>query len=107
MFYNIYAGLGGGFGGASYRYTMDFSSEDEALKCAYLEARDEYESYAGMHGLFGPEDAWENPEDYGVDEMDDETIEMLYEEDLESWVDYYVTPTDEDNEIDPSELEYK
>lgn len=107
MLYNIYAGLGGGFGGATYKCTMEFNSEDDASRYAYLEARDDYDSYGGMHGLFDPEDAWENPEDYGFDEMTEEAIEELYEEDLESWIDYYVIPTDEDDEIDESELDYR
>lgn len=49
--YNIYAGLGGGFGGASYQGTGDFKSLADAENEAYQLAVEEYESYSGCHGL--------------------------------------------------------
>lgn len=51
MKYKIYAGLGGSFGGATYQYIDDFSTEEDALDTAYLLAVQEYESYEGLHGL--------------------------------------------------------
>ena len=51
MKYAIYAGLNGGFGGATFQYVDDFDSEYEALDAAYDKAVEEYESYEGCHGL--------------------------------------------------------
>lgn len=36
MKYKIYAGLGGSFGGATYQYTDEFRTEEDALDTAYL-----------------------------------------------------------------------
>ena len=49
--YNIYAGLGGSFGGATYQYTSEFEDIDEAIDAAYTEAVEIYDSYEGLHGL--------------------------------------------------------
>lgn len=51
MKYKIYAGLGGGFGGATYQMTEDYASIDEALEDAYNLSVEEYQSYEGMHEL--------------------------------------------------------
>lgn len=51
MKYKIYAGLSGGFGGATYQKTEDYSSMDEALEDAYALAVEEYQSYEGCHGI--------------------------------------------------------
>ena len=56
MKYKIYAGLGGGFGGATYQMTEDYASIDEALKDAYNLSVEEYQSYEGMHGIMSWED---------------------------------------------------
>lgn len=105
MLYNIYAGLGGSFGGANYIGTMDCENEEKASDCAYEYACEEYDSYGGMYGLFSPDDAYDNPEDYGLSENPtEEEVEELWREDKESWIDYYVIPTDEDT-IDADEIE--
>ena len=49
--YNIYAGLGGSFGGAAYRGTGDFKSLADAENEAYELAVEEYQSYEGYHGI--------------------------------------------------------
>lgn len=54
--------------------------------------------------MFDPSNAWENPEDYGCEEMTDEIIEELFQDDRESWIDYYVIPTEED-EIEKEDIE--
>ena len=51
MKYAIFAGLNGGFGGATFQYVDDFDSKDEALGAALDKAVEEYESYEGCHGL--------------------------------------------------------
>ena len=70
-YYKIYAGLGGGFGGAEYLWTDEYTSEDKAVECAYNQACELYYDYL----------------------TEDELSEME-SEDLETWVDYYVIETD-------------
>lgn len=106
MLFNIYAGLGGGFGGARYMGTIDCENENAASDYAYELARDEYNLYEGMYGLFDPGDAYDNPEDYGLsDEPTEDEIEELVLEDMENWIDYKVIPANEDENIDECERE--
>lgn len=107
--YNIYAGLGGSFGGANYQFTTLCETEDEALGEAFESACEEYEQYSGLHGLPGWEDAvheyCENnnlSEDELTDE-DSQEIEECYNDTRESWLDYYVVATDKDG-IDQNDL---
>lgn len=90
--YKIYAGLGGGFGGAQYIETVEAASAKEALEIAYEYAVDEYESYEGLHGLTSYEDIVVNPGEYGLDEdcQDEEYLWEAYEEERSDWLDYYV-----------------
>lgn len=107
--YNIYAGLGGSFGGARYQFTSLCETIEEAKDEAFQAACEEYESYAGIHGLPSWEDAIAdycadndiNPDEYSGE--DSEAVEEYYNEIRESWLDYSVVPTDEDN-IDPEDL---
>ena len=94
MKYKIYAGLGGGFGGATYQATEDYASMDEALADAYNLAVEEYQSYEGMYGIMSWEDCREDLEESGFD-YDDETVDNRYQEELESWLSYYVEPEEE------------
>lgn len=84
MKYKIYAGLGGGFGGANYQYTDDFASQSDAINAAYECALEEYEGYEGLHGLRSIDDIMEED---GIDDYDDALAS--YEEERESWLDYY------------------
>lgn len=94
--FNIYAGLGGSFGGASYRGTGDFKSLADAEEEAYQLAVEEYESYSGCHGLLSWGDvADENGLDYNEDSSE---IDDLYIEEMESWLDYYAVLADEDED---------
>lgn len=100
MKYNIYAGLSGSFGGATYQGALE-GSEDEAERTAWEYAIEEYESYGGMHGLLTWDDVAEenelNPRE-DIEEIDD-----LYMEEIESWIEYYAVPFDEDEDFDPEE----
>lgn len=88
--YKIYAGLGGGFGGAQYVTTEEFESEEAASRYAYECAIEDYQSYEGLHGLASFGDICENPEDYGLDEdFCDEDAEQIYQEEIESWIEYW------------------
>lgn len=99
--FNIYAGLGGGFGGASYRGTGEFKSFADAEQEAYELAVEEYQSYEGYHGILSWHDvADENNLDYFEDS---DEIDEIYNEELESWLDYYAIPTDEDEDTSEDE----
>lgn len=88
--WKIYAGLGGGF--SSVRYIRTFQgTKDDAEKEAYQSAIEEYESYEGLHGLRTVDDIMDE------DGVDREEAEETYNEERESWLDYYVKP---DNKID-------
>ena len=81
MMYNIYAGLGGGFGGANYIGTIDCESLEDAYALAREYAIEEYDSYSGMYGVTDRGDIYDNPEDFGLDENWDE-------EDVDENLDY-------------------
>ena len=99
--YNIYAGLGGGFGGASYQGTGDFKRLADAENEAYQLAVEEYESYSGCHGLLSRGVvADENGLDYTEDSAE---IDELYIEEMESWLDYYAVLEEEDEDLDPED----
>lgn len=101
MNYNIYAGLSGGFGDARYCGTGDFPSIEEAEEVAYRLAYEEYDSYEGSNGL---PDWYDIAEREGYDtESDAAAINEAYHEEVESWLDYYVVPTEEDD-IEKEEL---
>lgn len=85
--WKIYAGLGGGFGGAHYKETISCTKE-EAEDYAYQAAIEEYESHEGSHGLRTLEEIMEE-EGY-----DEEEAQELYNDERESWLDYYVKPDD-------------
>ncbi|WP_091020628.1 MULTISPECIES: hypothetical protein [Paenibacillus] len=82
--FKIYAGLGGGFGGANYECTEQFNNEGEAEKFAWSKACEHYESYAGSNGLRSIEDITEE------EEVGEEEAEEIYNEERENWLDYYV-----------------
>lgn len=86
--YKIFAGLGGGFGGAKYITTTDDVEKSYAESKAYEEACNIYYSYEGL-GLFNREDELEEDPDLTDDDLD--AMEL---DDKESWIEYWV---EEDN----------
>ena len=101
--YNIYAGLGGSFGGANYKFTVEANSLEEAMDIAYQEAVEEYQQYEGLHGL----KTWiDCAEELGADieEEDSDDVDDLYNSEIESWIDYYAILTSEDKNISKDEL---
>ena len=97
MRYNIYAGLGGSFGGATYQGTGDFSSRESAEEMAYQYAVEEYEMYEGYHGILDWYDVAENNNLDPDDENNESEIDELYNEEKESWMEYYAILTEEDD----------
>ena len=93
--FRIYAGLGGGFGGATDKGIEEFKSESEALLYAYGLSCEEYEIYEGYHGLEDFHDIEEDPEYYGLDvNCTEEEIWEKYEECRENWIEYWVEEID-------------
>lgn len=91
-YYKIYAGLSGGFGGAHYQYTDEFDDIEEASVASWEYACEIYENYAELHGLRDISDIMEEENC-----SEDEAWEY-YQEDRESWIEYYVKETDNLND---------
>lgn len=93
MKYAIFAGLRGGFGGATFQYVDEFDSKDEALKAAYDMAVAVYESYEGYesyHGLLDWEGVRDNLRRLFGEEPSEDDVRERYLEEVESWIDYRV-----------------
>lgn len=100
--YNIYAGLTS----MEYKGTVECENADEALDYAYELAVEEYESYAGLHGIPSWEELKQEVRDmYAAEidagEYDEDDIEFMtqdsWNEEVESWIQYQVIPTDKDD----------
>lgn len=112
--YNIYHGLGGGFGGAQYDYTGDFATEEDAESVAYQAAYEDYESYEGFHGLrdwaqVAEEYLEEECIDCDIDELPERTLSEIdyeYQYEIESWIDWKVILADEDENVPANERMY-
>lgn len=60
----------------------------------YALAVEEYQSYEGCHGIMSWDDCREDLIDSSFD-YDDEAVDDRYQEELESWLSYYVEPEEE------------
>ena len=94
--FHLYTGLGGNFGGAHYNQTIKAEDIDEACKFAYDLAVEEYQSYEGYHGIMDWGDYYEDAVESGVINEDimtereiNEYIDDMYQEQIESWIEYY------------------
>lgn len=104
--YNIYSGLGGGFGGASYQYTTLCESAKDAEKEAYESAVEEYQSYEGFNSI----PTWSDSLDAAMEENpgvpEDELHEIadeIYNSIMEERIEYYCILT-EDDDIEEDDL---
>lgn len=111
--FKIYAGMGGGFGGATYECTIEAASERDAEQYAYDLAVEQYQSYEGYHGILSWEECLEDLEMSGFvgDDMSEGEIEDIVNEhylnEIDSWIDYYVVELREgEPEADTEEEEY-
>ena len=89
--FKIYAGLGGGFGGANYQGTYKFDTREQAEQYAFEEAVGIYWSYEGNYGLLSWDECKEACIESGWGD-DNDTVDSYYQEEIESWIDYYVDP---------------
>lgn len=92
----VFGGMGGGFGGPHFLGTVEGESIDDpdVQSDAYQLVVDEYESYAGLHGIQSWDDVRADLEasaDEG-DEITDEDVQDAYNEEIASWTSYWVIP---------------
>ena len=100
--YEIYAGMGGGFGGAQYHGIYEFSTAKEAERYAYDLAWDEYQSYEGSHGILSRDEVYEDclasewiePGAQSEAEIDC-IVDEAYLEQVESWIEWKAVPVAE------------
>lgn len=83
-------GLGGGFGGCE---RMDWEevlcgSLDDAQQEAYQAACEEYESYAGLHGLREIEQIIEDAKEDEDECLSEEEAEEIFKEERDGWLEY-------------------
>lgn len=104
--YNIYAGLGGSFGGANYKFTIEANNLEEATDIAYQEAVEIYQDFEGTYGIMDWNDCAISLEIDPCTENDDLIAEVdeLYNEEMENWIEYYAILTSEDENISKDEL---
>ena len=97
--YEIFAGMGGGFGGAMSHGIYEFRNLREAEQYAYNLAFDEYQSYEGSHGILSWEDVyedllaseWIDPDaESGADI--DIAVDDAYLEAVEGWIEWRAVP---------------
>ena len=105
--FHLYAGLGGGFGGAHYCETIEAEDIDEAREFAYQLAIEEYQSYEGCHGILSWAECYEDAVESGfIDEesmTEDEIhdyIDERYQEEIEGWIEYYAIKDEGQNPED-------
>ena len=93
MTWYIRGALGGGFGGVENAdwIATEAENEEQAMRWAEEEARQEYESYEGSNGLFDHEEYMEeNPESTDAD------ADAEREQDIDSWIDFDAKEFEED-----------
>lgn len=91
--FDIYAGLSGGFGGATFQCTVECKDVEEAEWYAKSLAIEEYESYEGMHGIFSWEDCRDDLiESFG--EVTDADVDAYYQDQIDNWCRWFVVPHD-------------
>lgn len=103
--YQIFSGMSGGFGGAQYQGTYDFKTFTEAEDYAFDLTLEIYASYEGCHGILSWNDCRNDLIDSFPDtEWDDEDVDNRYQEELESWIEYYVIPVSAEGEAEDNNL---
>ena len=98
MKYNIYAGMGGEFGGAQFVETVDFPTLDDANQYAYDQAWEEYEFHADCYDILNwIKKVYDKLKEAGeLDGMTDNEIRDFvnthYQEEVENWIEWYAEP---------------
>lgn len=90
--YWLFGGMGGGFGGPNYLGSAECFDAEEASREAYALAVEDYESYAGNHGVQSRDEVYEElePEFDTIDEREiEQMVDEAYAEAIESWISYW------------------
>ena len=99
--FRVFAGMGGGFGGAKDYGVYEFKNAEEAERYAYEMAVQEYQSYEGYHGIISWGEIAENPEEFGLEEgYTEDDINEIYNEEIDGWISYYAEEVSEDTPLD-------
>lgn len=89
----VYGGMGAGFGGPKYLGDLEADSREEAINESWSLVVEDYESYAGYHGIPSfdecREELLEELCDEG-EEPDDEDVQTRYEETISNWTSHWV-----------------
>lgn len=92
----VFGGMGGGFGGPHFLGTVEGKSIDdpEVQEDARTLVVDEYESYAGLHGVRSWDEVKEDLEESAdpEDEITDEDVDDAYNQEIDSWCSWWVYP---------------
>lgn len=90
----VFGGMGAGFGGPHFLGTVEGKSLDdpEVQEDAWTLAVDEYETYAGLHGVLSWDEVKADLEESFDGSVDDEEVNDAYNEEVSSWVSYWVVP---------------
>ena len=97
--YRLYVDSVGG--GVICEGPQEFRSEQSALIEAYNLAIDDYECFAGYHGIPGISDIMDNPEEYGLDaDAAGDDCWSVYYEQREDWLSYWVEEASGPNDLD-------
>ncbi len=97
--FKIRYALGGGFGGTDNKdwEEIEAKNEDDANDEAYRLAVEEYQSMVGMHGLREVSEIMED------DEVDEDEATVIYNEEMESWLEYEAEEIKDDVKSEDSE----
>ena len=98
--FKIYAGS---CNSATYIRTAEFANEEEAMQAAFEEAVEDYKSYEGYHGLLDREECREDLVESFGEEPTAEEVDERYQEEIESWIEYYVRPATSEHDTDDEE----
>lgn len=102
--FKIYAGLGGGFGGAQFHGVYEFADEREADQAARELCVEEYESYGGYHGLYTwdsmRQEIADNEYDGDIEQVDPEDVDIALTEEMEGWFAYKVIQVPNNTPLD-------
>lgn len=90
--YKLTYGLGGGMNTIE-SHVEDFNTQEQADEQAYQLAVDDYESYAGMHGLMDYDEALAEAEG------DEDDAQDIYNESREGWLEYHAELVPDDTPL--------
>lgn len=89
MWFKIYGGVSN-WVNAPYQGIYEFDSKEDALTAAWELACEDYDGYAGLHGMMSWEQCREDYIDSYGEIPSDEIVDDLYLEERETWITYYV-----------------